>query len=215
MDRAAVDPAPGTLPGLAVLGGTFDPPHTSHVRLAAAALTQLPIDQLLVIPAGDHPHKQDRGVTPAADRQAMCELAFAALPQVTVDAREIRRGGLSFTVDTLEELRREHPGRAIYFLIGSDNLPLLPTWYRHHRLLELATIVTYPRAGHPVVATRLDGLDLSPDEKQHLLDHVLQLPADDVNSTALRTRLRTGLRSLPEIDPRVLTYIDQHGLYRP
>ncbi|MCB9887100.1 MAG: nicotinate (nicotinamide) nucleotide adenylyltransferase [Planctomycetes bacterium] len=215
MDRAAVDPAPGAPPGLAVLGGTFDPPHSSHARLAAAALAQLPIDRLLVIPAGDHPHKQDRGVTPAADRLAMCERAFADQPRVRVDAREIRRGGLSFTVDTLEELRREHPDRAIYFLIGSDNLPLLPTWYRHHRLLELATIVTYPRAGHPVAAADLDGLDLSDDEKEHLLEHVLQLPADDVNSTALRRRLRAGDRSLAEIHPDVLTYIDHHGLYRP
>ena len=214
MDRAAGSSAPLAPPGLAVLGGTFDPPHASHVRLAAAALSQLPVERVLVIPAGDHPHKQGRGVTPAAHRLAMCRLAFAGLPEVTVDDREIRRGGLSFTVDTLEELHREQPAARLFFLIGSDNLRTLSSWYRHHRLLEVATVVTYPRAGHAIAAETLAGQDLSPDEQRALLGHALRLPADAVNSTNLRARLEAGERNVPEVHPEVLAYIVRHGLYR-
>lgn len=202
------------LPGIGVLGGTFDPPHASHRRLAETALRTLPIDRLLVIPAGDHPHKQHRGVTPAADRLAMCKLAFADLAGAVVDDREVRRGGLSFTVDTLADLRREHPGRRLYFLIGSDNLPLLPSWRDHHRILALATIVTYPRGGHPIDAAALTDLDLNDDERRSLLAHRLDMPADDVSSTAVRAALRAGKSTVDGLPATVAQYAAAHGLYR-
>lgn len=200
-------------PGIGILGGTFDPPHASHRRLAAAALRSLPIDRLLVIPAGDHPHKQHRGVTAAADRLAMCRLAFANLPGAEVDDREVRRGGLSFTVDTLAELQREHPGRRLFFLIGSDNLALLPSWRDHHRILALATVVTYPRAGHAIEPTALAGLDLTDAERRALLANRLELPADAVSSTAVRAALRSG-SAVEGLLPEVARYAAAHGLYR-
>ena len=172
-----------------MLGGSFNPPHESHRRIAAQALDQLPIQRLLAIPSGDHPHKQGRDMAPAEHRLEMAKLAFAGLEHVTVDDRELRRTGRSFTVDTLEELRAEHPERRLYFLIGSDNLPLLPTWHQHHRMLELATFVTWPRAGHPVDPTGLARLDLDEAERASLLDHTLDLPADDVAASDLRARL--------------------------
>jgi nicotinate-nucleotide adenylyltransferase len=136
--------------GLAILGGTFDPPHRTHRRIAEAALEQLPVAEVAVLPAGDHPHKGSRRSTAALDRLAMCRLAFARLHRVRVDDREVLRKGVSYTVDTLEALRAEAPDRALYFLIGSDNLPLLPTWKDHHRVLELCTVATFPRQGHPI-----------------------------------------------------------------
>ncbi len=214
MHAAAGNPARPTAPGLGILGGAFDPPHATHLRLAAQALARLPIARLLVIPAGNHPHKQDPDRTPAAHRLAMCRLAFAADPRIAVDDREVRRRGRSYTVDTLAELQREHPGVRLFFLIGSDNLPLLPTWREHHRLLALATVVTCPRAGHPVHAAQLAALDLTSEERASLLDNVLEVEADDVNSTGLRARLRAGERPAAAIAPAVLAYIDAHGLYR-
>lgn len=211
-DNAAA--APTKPRGLAVLGGSFNPPHDSHHRLAAAALQRLPIDRLLVIPAGDHPHKRDRDMAPAADRLAMCRLAFADLPDVFVDDRELRRSGPSFTVDTLAELAAEFPGRPLFFLIGSDNLPLLPTWREPERLLALCTVVTYPRAGHPVTAAALAGTTLAASLQQRLLAHVLDLPADAIAASALRARWRAGERDLPELHPAVRDYLQAHGLYR-
>jgi len=199
--------------GIAILGGSFDPPHRSHARLLAAAGQHLPVAQTRVIPAGDHPHKQGRGMSAAGHRLAMSRLAFGGLAGVRVDDREIRRGGLSFTVDTLTELATENPDRALFFLIGSDNLPLLPSWREHHRVLALATIVTYPRAGHAIDAGALDGLDLTPDERDGLLQNVLPMPADAVAATTIRERWRRGERAIDDLEPAVVDYIVAHDLY--
>ncbi|MCB9877178.1 MAG: nicotinate (nicotinamide) nucleotide adenylyltransferase [Planctomycetes bacterium] len=203
----------GSTHGVGVLGGSFNPPHATHLRLCREALARLPIDRLLVIPAGDHPHKRGRDMAPAEDRLAMCRLAFGDLPGVTVDDRELRRRGPSFTVDTLAELRAELHA-PLFFLIGSDNLPLLPTWHEHHRLLQLASVVTWPRRGHAIDAATLRGLDLRDDERDELLRHVLDVDADEVAASDLRQRLRAGGRPLPELSPAVLDYIERRGLYR-
>jgi len=207
-------PGPAGPTGLGVLGGAFDPPHASHRRLAVEALQRLPIRELRVIPAGDHPHKRGNQLSPAADRLAMCHLAFAGLPGVVVDDRELRRAGPSFTVDTLAAMAAEQPGRALYFLIGSDNLPLLPTWRAPERILELCTVVTWPRAGHPIDDAVLRSLPVSAAAQERLRAHVLALPADDIAASDLRARWRAGDHDLPEVAPAVRDYIEAHGLYR-
>lgn len=199
--------------GLAVLGGAFNPPHTTHVRLAALALARLPITEVRVVPAGDHPHKRQRGMASAADRIAMCRLAFAGMPGVVVDARELRRAGPSFTVDTLAEIATEEPGRPLFFVIGSDNLPLLPTWHDHHRLLSMATVVTVPRAGHPVRPDDLRHLDLSDAERGALLAHVLDVPAETTAASDVRARWRAGDRDLADVPAAVRDYIAAHSVY--
>jgi len=212
--RSDDNAAPHTPAGIAVLGGSFNPPHTTHRRLAAAALQRLPIDRLLVIPAGDHPHKRNLDMAPASDRLAMCHLGFADLPGVLVDDRELQRRGPSFTVDTLAELAQEHPGRRLYFLVGSDNLPLLPTWREPERLLQLCQVVTYPRLGYPLDAAMLAKLPVSERQRAELAAHVLDLPADAVAASDLRRRWRAGERNLPELLPTVCAYLEQRGLYR-
>lgn len=207
---AAPRPAP---PGLCVFGGSFNPPHCSHRRLAEAALARLPIDRLLVIPSGDHPLKRDRDMAPAADRLAMCRLAFGDLPGVVVDDRELRRSGPSFTVDTLAELAHEHPDRPLYLLVGADNLAILPLWREPARLCELATLVTYPRLGHPIDAAAIAALPLPADARARIAAHVLDLPADAVAASDLRARWRRGERQLPELAPAVRDYLAAHGLY--
>ncbi len=201
-------------PGIAVLGGSFDPPHASHRKLAVAALDRLPIGQVRVIPAGDHPHKRAAAMTEGRHRLAMCRLAFGFDPRIVVDDREVRRAGPSFTVDTLAELRAEHPRARLYFLIGSDNLPLLPTWRDHHRVLGLATVVTYPRLGHPVAAGALERLDLTPEERRLLLANVLDVPADAFAASELRRQWRAGSRDSAALDPAVAAYVEANGLYR-
>jgi nicotinate-nucleotide adenylyltransferase len=206
--------APSAQPGVAVLGGSFNPPHESHRRIAAQALDQLPVQRLLAIPSGDHPHKQGRDMAPAQHRLAMARLAFDGIAGVEVDDRELHRDGPSYTVDTLRELQQQLPGTRLFFLIGSDNLPLLPTWYGHHQLLELATVVTWPRRGYPIDPARLRALDLSSEECQALLAHVLDLPADDVAASDLRERLRRGEPRPPMLPAAVADYVQRNGLYR-
>jgi nicotinate-nucleotide adenylyltransferase len=149
----------------------------------------------------------------APHRLQMCRLLFAGEPGILVDDRELRRPGPSFTADTLAELAAEHPGRALFFLIGSDNLPLLPTWRDHHRILGLATVVTWPRAGCPVRAADLESLDLTRAERSSLLANVLDAPADAVSASDLRARWRSGEHDLPELAEPVRRYVAEHRLY--
>lgn len=199
--------------GIALLGGAFDPPHRSHERIAAAALRLLPVGELRVLPAGDHPHKGSSGMAAAAHRLAMCRLAFAGLRGVLVDDREVRRSGPSFTVDTLAELKAGQPGRPLWFLIGADNLPLLPTWREHHRILALAHVATVPRRGAPVAAEALAALDLTAAERGALLANVLAVEADAVSASELRRQLAAGARGLAALHPAVEEYVLAHHLY--
>ncbi len=207
---------PGSAPartGVGVFGGAFNPPHRSHVRLARQALERLPIRELRVIPSGDHPHKRGQDMAPGPDRLAMCRLAFAELPLVRVDDRELRRAGPSFTVDTLAELAAE-TGAPLWFLIGSDNLPLLATWREPERIAALCTIVTWPRAGFPIDTAAVARLPLSARLREQLLANVLELPGDAVAASDVRTRWRAGDRGLDDVPTPVRDYIAQHALYR-
>lgn len=196
-----------------MFGGTFNPPHTTHRRIVVAALDQLPIDELLVMPAGHHPHKRGRDIAPADQRLAMCRLAFAGLAGVVVDDRELRRAGPSFTVDTIAELAEQHLGRPIWFVIGADNLALMPTWHDHHRLLRLTNVATFPRHGTTIDERALVGLDLRDDERAHLCKHRLQLPPDAVSAADIRRRLARGQRNLAELQREVEDHIVSHHLY--
>jgi nicotinate-nucleotide adenylyltransferase len=199
--------------GLALYGGSFNPPHTTHRRIAETALRLLPVEQLLVLPSGDHPHKQQRDMALASHRLAMCQLAFAGIDRCVVDDRELRRVGPSFTVDTLQQLHEADPSRELFFLIGSDNLPLLPSWRDHHRILRLAHVVTFPRLGHPVDAAALQTLDLTANERLELRRWALPVAADQVNASALRAGLRRGDRNVSELAPEVERYIYEHKVY--
>lgn len=213
MAAGEVQAVTDTRRGIAVYGGSFNPPHRTHQRICEAALEQLPVDELRLLPAGDHPHKRGDRLAPAAHRLAMCRIAFADLDRVVIDDREMRRPGMSFTVTTLEELRLEHPGRELWFVIGADNLPLLPTWKDHHRILSLAHVATFPREGCPIDGTSLEGVDLTADERAQLLAHRLRLEPDSVSASELRARIARGEQSLRDLDPRVEDYIRLHGLY--
>ena len=144
----------------------------------------------------------------------MCELAFADLQGVVIDDREVQKPGLSFTVDTLAALRNEAPDRPLWFLIGADNLLLLPTWREHHRILELARVATFPRLGTTISADALAKLDLSPEEQRQLLDHALQLEPDSVSASSIRQALAAGDRNLTGLLPSVEDYILAHKLYQ-
>ena len=213
MPAAPLDPTPPHR-GLGVFGGSFNPPTTAHLAIARTALERLPIRTLLVIPAGDHPHKRNHDMAPAADRLAMCRLAFQGLPGAEVDDRELRRSGPSFTVDTLAELAAAAPGEQLFLLIGSDNLPLLPTWRDPLRLLSLCTVVTYPRAGHPIDDDLFAALPVPATIRTQLRQNVLAVPALTTAATDLRARWRAGDRDLAELPEAVRTYMLGHGLYR-
>ena len=198
---------------LCLFGGSFNPPHRTHERIIRAALQQLPLRELIVLPSGCHPHKDDRTMAPAATRLELCQLAFSHIEGVTVDDREIQREGPSYTIDTLDEFIRAEPGTRPFYLIGSDNLPLLPTWRRHHDLLKKARLTIFPRDSFPIEAATLEGLDLHPSEREELLSNILRVAPDNISATAIRSCLRDGDSLDQWLHPPVIEPIRELGLY--
>lgn len=211
---------------IGLYGGAFDPPHAAHVVVARTAIDQLALDRLLVLPTGDAWHKT-RTLSAASHRVAMARAAFAELPQVTVDDRETRRAGASFTIDTLHELREEHPGTTWFVVIGEDQARAFHTWRDWRSILSLARVAVARRVesvaargtggSRPGEAGMINAPWRDPDHWDGHLVAVLTLPSLPHTSTDIRARLASGepARALgPDVVPdAVARYIEQHRLY--
>ncbi|PUE41367.1 nicotinate (nicotinamide) nucleotide adenylyltransferase [Limnohabitans sp. Bal53] len=202
---------------LGVFGGAFDPPHLAHVALVEAAVAQLQLDQVRVFPTGQAWHKP-RNLSDAEHRLAMTRLAFAHVPQVVVDEREILRTGPSYTVDTLKELQTEYPQAQLYLLLGDDQRRSLPAW---HQIDEIGRIAIICAAGRDMavrawneesgVAPTTPPLSDTLQARIRTLDMPL-MPhsATDIRVLAATEQALTGL-----VSPAVERYIHEHHLYRP
>jgi nicotinate-nucleotide adenylyltransferase len=193
---------------IGVFGGAFDPPHSGHVALARAAIEQLRLDVLFVIPTGEAWHKS-RKLTPAVHRLEMAHLAFAELDCVVVDPCETLRTGPSYTVDTLLELRTEYPRAHLFLVLGEDQAQTLGAWHRFSEISEIATICVAGRADF----TRAGGIfNALPSEIPGL--RRLEMPPMEVSATEIRLRLAHGQPVAPLVFDPVARYIAQHHLYR-
>ncbi len=201
---------------IGLFGGSFDPPHLGHLHVARAAHAELELDTVRLIPAAGPPHKRGRVQAAAADRLEMVRRVAASESWLAVDPRELRRGGTSFTFDTLTELRAEFAGRPIefWFLIGADSLLDLPGWHRAAELVELATFVTVPRDGARLDEARALLRERLPAHAEQLLRHVLPVEPMPISSSQVRARCRAGL-PIDELVPRaVAEWIAERRLYR-
>ena len=197
---------------IGILGGTFNPIHIGHLIIAQDAMVQLGLDRVKFIPTATPPHKRYEGNATAAQRLAMVRLAVRGNPQFEVDDIEIRRGGASYTVDTLAELRRRNPRAALYFIIGADSLRELHRWREVGRLVRLCAFVTVARPGfvaRPVVDPRLDAA-----ERRRLRQHALRGHACEIASRDIRDRVAGGEPIRYLVPDAVLHYIERHQLYR-
>jgi nicotinate-nucleotide adenylyltransferase len=188
-----------------MFGGAFDPPHRAHAALARAAVQQLGLDRLYVMPTGDAWHKE-RTLTAAEHRLAMSRLAFEALPAVQVDDRELRRSGATYSVDTLRELEAGHPGAQLYLLMGEDQAAGFTRWRAWQEIARLAVLAVAGRGtGEGVAALRA-----LPDVRVELLE----LPQMPESATDVRRRLTAGQDITELVGPAVARYIESHHLYR-
>lgn len=195
---------------LAILGGTFDPPHFGHLALAEDVRFDLGAERVLLIPAAQQPFKTREESAPAADRLAMTTLAVAGDAAFAVSDIEIRRGGVSYTVDTLEQLRAEHPEAELFFAVGADAALELRDWRRPERIFELATIVVVGRPGYVVDIAALERELPGARGRLRWLDG----PNFDISSTELRLRLGQGRPARFWLPRPVFEYIQQRRLYR-
>jgi nicotinate-nucleotide adenylyltransferase len=201
---------------LLIFGGTFDPPHVAHATLPPLVARRLGCGRILYIPAAVSPLKTDNEATPPEHRLAMLRLALARVPDAEVSTVEIDRGGPSYTVDTLEHLRRElGPDTVLHLLIGSDQAIAFHTWKDWPRILELATpaVMVRPPLDEKSYRQRL-AETYSPEETQRWLDWTAEVPFVDICATELRRRLVADGEVRGPIQPAVLAYIREHTLYQ-
>jgi nicotinate-nucleotide adenylyltransferase len=200
-----------------MFGGAFDPPHLAHRTLARAALDQLGLDVLHVMPTGQAWHKA-RPLTAAAHRVAMCRLAFGDLPRTRIDTRETIRQGPSYTADTLTELAREYPGASLFLVLGADQLLAFKSWVHWPEVLARAQLAVANRALHIDADAALDQreeMDLSAVDLPFVR---LSMPLENISASAVRLRVEqpaaqdaTFARLVP---PGVASYIASHHLYQ-
>lgn len=200
-----------TLRKIGVFGGAFDPPHDAHVALAQTAVQELELDSLHVIPTGQAWHKA-RTLSAPEHRLAMARLAFAGLPSVVVDDREIKRPGPTFTIDTLQALQAENPDAQLYLMMGADQFAAFKQWHKWQLILKVAILCIAARA----CIHWPEGLfDTLKQPENRVLR--LQMPENPVSATQIRQLLSGGLgenQAISHLLPRsVAGYIAQHQLY--
>lgn len=209
---------------IGVLGGTFDPLHMGHIRLAREARAALSLDALLCVPAGQPPHRQ-APMASAVDRLAMARLAFEDEPCCLVDDAEVYQSGPSWTVNTLARLRAAHPQEALVLILGADAFLGLPSWHQWESLLDLAHIAVANRPGATLDLSLMslplaalwrkyyegDMGKLKIEKAGHLVSFTIT-PCE-VSATQIRESLRAGRAISGEVCPSVENYIDAHHLY--
>jgi nicotinate-nucleotide adenylyltransferase len=136
---------------LGLFGGSFDPVHLGHLLVALAAREELGLDRLFFIPAAQSPFKPERQPTPASARLQLLRLALVGKTWCEVDNQETKRGGVSYTVDTVRQYAARFPGAELFYLIGGDHVTQLPKWRQAAELAGLAHFVVIPRPGQAEV----------------------------------------------------------------
>lgn len=188
---------------IGVFGGTFDPPHVGHLVAACDAMQELKLDVVLLVVANAPWQKLgDREISASADRLEMVRRAVQGVDGLVASDVEIRRGGLSYTADTLRALLEEEPDAHLFLILGNDAAAGFATWERHEEVAELSSLVVVDRPGTP---TPID------DEFDW---YRIDIPELEISSTELRERVAAG-RSIAFLVPdRVASYVEERGLYR-
>jgi nicotinate-nucleotide adenylyltransferase len=191
---------------IGLLGGSFDPPHNGHLLAADDAFDALSLDRLVFIPAAVQPLKAGQAGASGEHRLAMVHLLAGGEPRLAVDAIEMHRGGLSYTVETLAELSARWPSATLFWLVGADVPTSFAKWREPARIAELATVVVMQRADG--AATEADIASM-PRGTQ-----VLATRRIDISSTEIRRRVREGKSIRGFVPDSVADYIAAHRLYR-
>jgi nicotinate-nucleotide adenylyltransferase len=187
---------------IGIFGGTFDPPHKGHISIAEQAVKQLGLDCMYFIPAYIPPHKQQHLSITAQHRVAMMKLAVSGRKEFKVSTIELRRRGISYTVDTLKVFKKRFPKAQLVLIIGSDNLLQFHSWKMPKSILQLASLAVYKRKGF--------NLQLKENTINFILLKGRMLP---VSSTEIRNKIEKGLPIHAFVPDSVALYINQHSPY--
>ncbi|MBN1367620.1 MAG: nicotinate-nucleotide adenylyltransferase [Dehalococcoidales bacterium] len=194
-----------------VFGGTFDPIHNGHLAIAEEVRSQVDLQEIWFMPAGQPWLKAERPISPAAQRVQMVELAIAGKPYFKLSLVEVTRPGPSYTIDTILELRKQLKKAELYFILGWDSLLSLPLWKDALRLITLCRLVAIPRPG--IDLPDLTVLEQSiPGITQKVI--MLEKPNLDISATEIREKAAAG-KPIGKLVPKsVADYIKKNKLYR-
>ncbi|MFP7697258.1 nicotinate-nucleotide adenylyltransferase [Trueperella sp. LYQ143] len=190
---------------IGIMGGTFDPIHHGHLVAASEVQYYFDLDEVIFVPTGEQPFKKDRKVTHAEHRYLMTVIATASNPRFTVSRVDIDRGGVTYTIDTLRDLRELYPDADLYFITGADVLPQILHWKDPEELWSLAHFVGVNRPGHV--------LDISALPRESV--SVVEIPAMAISSTGIRQRADRGVPVWYLVPDGVVQYINKYHLYVP
>lgn len=196
---------------IGIFGGTFDPPHLAHLLLAETCIDALHLTRVLWVPAATPPHKNDKMISTAAHRVKMVEAAIKDNPRFDLSLIDVDRPGPHYSADMAGLVADEHPGAALFFLMGGDSLHDLPQWHEPARLLAQCALGVIRRPDDeldkvlPQLYERLPSLD----GKLHVVD----APRIEISGTRIRQRVRDGLSLRYRVPDTVIDYIQQAGLY--
>lgn len=203
---AAPRPAPGSRQRdrrrVGVFGGTFDPPHVGHIAVAREVVEAVQLDRLLWVPAAVPPHKAGRRITRGRLRRRLVAAAIEDDPGFALCDLELKRGGKSYTVDTLREIRALHPGWSLSLVMGTDLFAGFRRWKEPEVILELAELVLIRRPGAD-----------PPGEAGRMGTRTVRVTPVDVSSSLVRDRVGRNLAVTDMVTPAVLAIIEEEGLY--
>ena len=189
---------------IGIFGGSFDPPHIGHLIIAEVARQKLRLEKVVFVPAYVPPHKKGERAATASDRFRMTKLAVRMNPHFSVSDLEIRRRGISYTVDTVRSFKRRYPASELFLIIGGDSLRQFWAWRSPQEILSLASLAVYSRRGG----------GRHPRTKRHKRIYHIAGPLLEVSSTEIRNRIGKD-RSIQYLVPdRVRTFITRRKLYR-
>lgn len=190
---------------IGLFGGSFNPPHLGHLFMAEWIRERFSLDEVWWIPAHQPPHKQDHRLAASQHRLAMTELATADHPAFRVSDVELAREGVSYTIDTIEQLQQAHPDARFRLIIGGDSLRDFRSWHRPDDILDCVAIIAYRRPG--------DAIDMLDDALRDRV-RIAEAPRLDLSSTAIRGRIRAGRSVRYWVPESVRSYLEAHRLYR-
>ncbi|MCH6160249.1 nicotinate-nucleotide adenylyltransferase [Streptomyces marispadix] len=188
---------------LGVMGGTFDPIHHGHLVAASEVATRFHLDEVVFVPTGQPWQKSHQQVSPAEDRYLMTVIATASNPQFSVSRIDIDRGGRTYTIDTLRDLRAANPDTDLFFITGADALAQILGWRDADELFSLAHFIGATRPGHALTDPGLPDGGVS----------LVEVPALAISSTDCRARVRRGDPVWYLVPDGVVRYINKRGLY--
>ena len=198
---------------IGILGGTFNPVHVGHLVLAQDALEDYELDKILFVPCATPAHKEESSLAPTRHRVAMLELALEHDPRFEVSMVELERGGVSYTIDTVEALAVAHPKAELFFIIGGDTLFEIHSWRQVDRLLSLCEFIVMARPGFEDRDLTAQTLRLDDPWAERLAGRVTAMHLVDVSSSDIRMRVAEGLSIRYLVPPEVAMYISEHNLY--